>query len=446
MICTIVHTKQYARGCDHRLRRLHRPGDTRPACSPTPSSSRSRSDRTRSPAAAPAPSTRASTGTSRLRPERRGGRAPAPTLLFLCLDHAAAAAFEPPADAVVVDLSAPTACATPSLARRGTAPRPGAWSYGLPELYPPEGRLIANPGCYATAALLALGPARGRDRRTASSTPSRASPAPAARSRHSSHAGAVLENLSPYAVGEHRHAPEIAQALGFPRLLRPAPPAGAPRPARDLLRPTRAATPRARSRTRTRRAPSSASCPRASRPSSGACRARTRPRSASSPTARPDTTIVICAIDNLGKGAAGQAVQNANLALGLRETAGLRLAGCAGSTSHSAAVAARGLRRRRGVAARASAGSERQGPRARPLHRRPRRARRCSPATACRPPRWSSRGASRARRAAGRRRSTPASRTPQPASAASSTRSRRPPRPRGCSRSTPRRCSSSRPA
>jgi N-acetyl-gamma-glutamyl-phosphate reductase len=39
------------------------------------------------------------------------------------------------------------------------------------------------------------------------------------------------------------------------------------------------------------------------------------------------TTIVICALDNLGKGAAGQAVQNANLALGLDETAGLRLSG-----------------------------------------------------------------------------------------------------------------------
>ena len=38
-------------------------------------------------------------------------------------------------------------------------------------------------------------------------------------------------------------------------------------------------------------------------------------------------TIVVCALDNLGKGAAGQAVQNANLALGLDETAGLRLHG-----------------------------------------------------------------------------------------------------------------------
>jgi len=39
------------------------------------------------------------------------------------------------------------------------------------------------------------------------------------------------------------------------------------------------------------------------------------------------TAIVICALDNLGKGAAGQAVQNANIALGLDETAGLRLTG-----------------------------------------------------------------------------------------------------------------------
>ena len=40
-----------------------------------------------------------------------------------------------------------------------------------------------------------------------------------------------------------------------------------------------------------------------------------------------DRTIVICALDNLGKGAAGQALQNANLALGLDETLGLRLTG-----------------------------------------------------------------------------------------------------------------------
>ncbi len=39
--------------------------------------------------------------------------------------------------------------------------------------------------------------------------------------------------------------------------------------------------------------------------------------------------VVTCAIDNLGKGAAGQAVQNANLMLGLPETAGLSADGVA---------------------------------------------------------------------------------------------------------------------
>ena len=38
-------------------------------------------------------------------------------------------------------------------------------------------------------------------------------------------------------------------------------------------------------------------------------------------------TIVVCALDNLGKGAAGQAVQNVNLLFGFEETAGLRLSG-----------------------------------------------------------------------------------------------------------------------
>jgi N-acetyl-gamma-glutamyl-phosphate reductase len=39
--------------------------------------------------------------------------------------------------------------------------------------------------------------------------------------------------------------------------------------------------------------------------------------------------VVTSAIDNLGKGAAGQAVQNANIMLGLPETAGLSLDGIA---------------------------------------------------------------------------------------------------------------------
>ena len=44
---------------------------------------------------------------------------------------------------------------------------------------------------------------------------------------------------------------------------------------------------------------------------------------------RAGRAIVVAAIDNLGKGAAGQAIQNANLMLGLPETAGLSACGVA---------------------------------------------------------------------------------------------------------------------
>jgi N-acetyl-gamma-glutamyl-phosphate reductase len=85
-------------------------------------------------------------------------------LVFCCLEHERAAALEPPADAVVVDLSGAHRLDDPALYREWygfehpAAGSLGAWSYAIPELFPPEGPLIANPGCYATAVLLALAP------------------------------------------------------------------------------------------------------------------------------------------------------------------------------------------------------------------------------------------------------------------------------------------------
>src|SRR4051795_5709102 len=136
-------------------------------------------------------------------------------VLFLCLDNAEAAAFAPPADTVVVDLSGAHRLVDEELARAWYSAAPGAWSYGLPELFPPEGRLIANPGCYATAALLALAPLAGAVESAVVDAKSGVSGAGKSL-KPSSHAGFVLENLSPYAVGAHRHAPEIAQQLGVP--------------------------------------------------------------------------------------------------------------------------------------------------------------------------------------------------------------------------------------
>jgi N-acetyl-gamma-glutamyl-phosphate reductase len=248
-------------------------------------------------------------------------------LVFLCLDHAEAAAVEPPDDAVVVDLSGAHRLVDENEAAAWYGVAPGAWSYGLPELYPPTGRLIANPGCYATAALLALGPLAGAVDPAGVVVDAKSGVSGAGRSlKPSSHAGFVLENLSPYAVGAHRHAPELAQQLGFPVCFVP-----------HLLPVRRGllATCYLRSDEDVRGLLEAAYA--------GSRVVRVLPEGAAPELSRVQgtdaaeigvfedgatgTAIVICALDNLGKGAAGQAVQNANLALGLDETLGLRLQG-----------------------------------------------------------------------------------------------------------------------
>src|SRR3954454_721234 len=141
-------------------------------------------------------------------------------VIFLCLGHEAAAATEPPAAELVVDLSGAHRLRDASLYPEwygSDPPLPGAWSYGLPELFEPQPPLVANPGCYATAALLALAPLAGVIDHDGVVVDAKSGVSGAGRGlKASSHAGFVLENLSPYKVGSHQHAPEIGQALGFP--------------------------------------------------------------------------------------------------------------------------------------------------------------------------------------------------------------------------------------
>jgi N-acetyl-gamma-glutamyl-phosphate reductase len=246
-------------------------------------------------------------------------------VLFLCLDGDAAAAFQPPAGTVVVDLSGAHRLTDEAQALHWYGTTPGAWSYGLPELYPPQGELIANPGCYATAALLALGPLAGHIESAVVDAKSGVSGA--GRSlKASSHAGAVLENLAPYAVGAHRHAPEIAQQLGVavcfvPHLL----------PVRRGLLATCYVQTEVDVRTVLEDAYATSPVVRVLPEGVAPELSRVQSTDAAEIGVFADTAtataIVICALDNLGKGAAGQAVQNANLALGLDETAGLRLNG-----------------------------------------------------------------------------------------------------------------------
>ncbi len=246
-------------------------------------------------------------------------------VIFLCLGHEEALAFVPPADTVVVDLSGAHRLNDRALAESWYGAAPGAWSYGLPELFPSSGPLIANPGCYATAALLALAPLAGAIDSAvvdAKSGVSGAGRSPKA----SSHAGSVLENFAPYAVGAHRHAPEIAQQLGFPVCFVPH-----LLPVRRGLLATCYVQTTADARALLEAAYAESTVVRVLPEGMAPELARVQGTDAAELAVFADgatgTTIVICALDNLGKGAAGQAVQNANLALGLDETAGLRLHG-----------------------------------------------------------------------------------------------------------------------
>lgn len=95
--------------------------------------------------------------------------------------------------------------------------------YGLPELHRDairDASLVAGPGCYPTAAILALAPlAKARllgdvviDAKSGVSGAGRAA-------TQTTHYVSVDENVKPYKIGTHRHAPEIDQelsALGEP--------------------------------------------------------------------------------------------------------------------------------------------------------------------------------------------------------------------------------------
>jgi N-acetyl-gamma-glutamyl-phosphate reductase len=255
-------------------------------------------------------------------------------VVLSCLGPEQAASLEPPPDAVVVDLSGGHRLSDPALypAWYGFEhPSPealGGWSYALPELWPPGGPWIANPGCYATAALLALAPLAGAIEPHGVVVDAKSGVSGAGRAlKETSHAGFVLENLTPYRVGAHQHAPEIAQALGFPVCFVP----HLLPVRRGLLVTCYAQAVEADLRERLEDAYAEAPAVRVLPDGVVPELARVQGTDVAELAVFEDQAtgraIVVCALDNLGKGAAGQAIQNANLALGLDATAGLRLGG-----------------------------------------------------------------------------------------------------------------------
>ncbi|RKQ88864.1 N-acetyl-gamma-glutamyl-phosphate reductase [Brockia lithotrophica] len=206
--------------------------------------------------------------------------------------------------------------------------------YGLAEFAPPElsrARLVANPGCFPTAALLALLPLAkaGLLRPGSAIVDAKTGVSGAGRSPSlATHFSEVNENVRPYNVFVHRHGAEIEVYLGagpvsfvphlvpmtrgilvtaYGELVEPMTTEDlfelyrhtyAGRPFVRLLRP-------------------------GTYPETKAVQGSNFVDIGLIATADGRKAVVMAAIDNLVKGAAGQAVQNMNLRFGLPETAGL---------------------------------------------------------------------------------------------------------------------------
>jgi N-acetyl-gamma-glutamyl-phosphate reductase len=93
----------------------------------------------------------------------------------------------------------------------------GSAVYGLPELHReaiPGADLVANPGCYPTAALLALAPLAREGLISDVVIDAKSGVSGAGREpTRTTHYISADENMTPYKVEGHRHTPEIEQEL-----------------------------------------------------------------------------------------------------------------------------------------------------------------------------------------------------------------------------------------
>lgn len=154
-------------------------------------------------------------------------------MAFVCLPHRAAMSYVPQlldAGLRVVDLSADYRLTDRALYERvyeTTHTDPGNLEravYGLPELVDrrriAEADLVANPGCYPTGAILALAPLVQRSLIKPEGVVVHAASGVTGAGRGVKphlHYPEQNENYGPYAVGTHRHQPEIDQALSWVR-------------------------------------------------------------------------------------------------------------------------------------------------------------------------------------------------------------------------------------
>jgi len=279
-------------------------------------------------------------------------------IVFLALPHGESAALVArlPGHVKVVDLGADFRLGDPrAWARFYGGPYAGRWTCGLPELPGAREQIeaatrVAVPGCFATAAILALAPllARGLLRPDDIVIVAASGTSGAGRAAKPELLGSeVMGAVSAYqAGGTHRHTPEIEQALqeATERAR-----GGTPRRVTVSFTPTLAPMPRGILSTCTARLAGGASTealrqaladcysggpfvrllPEGRWPSTAATVGSNAAQLQAAADDHAGRAVIVSAIDNLGKGAAGQAVQVANLMLGLPESAGLTANGVA---------------------------------------------------------------------------------------------------------------------
>lgn len=263
--------------------------------------------------------------------------------VFLCLPHGAAmetaAAFRKQ-DKVVIDLSADFRLSDLSTYEKWYGPHTQREHleeavYGLPELYRStikKARLIANPGCYPTASTLPLYPLLKTGLVSSKGIIIDAKSGTTGAGKKLAphlHATSVMNNFMAYGVGKHRHTPEIEQVLSHaageeitlqftPHLLPVA---------RGILATVYAKIKGNRREDEFIRAlheayepePFVRVLPKGEFPDLARVRGSNYCDIGVSVDTRTGNVILISAIDNMVKGASGQAVQNMNIVYNLDE-------------------------------------------------------------------------------------------------------------------------------
>jgi len=269
-------------------------------------------------------------------------------LAFLALPHGESAALisKIPAQVKIVDLGADYRLEDASQWEKYYGGKhAGAWVYGMPELSPDQREAIkkeskvANPGCYATSISLGIAPAIAFIDASDIVIVAASGTTGAGRSAKINLIGSeVMGSLSSYKFGGvHQHTPEIEQALStvaqktakisFTPILAPMP--------RGILATITAKLTKALTTEQAHELYAKHYAneffvdllPLGQMPKTSAVNGSNKVQIQVAVDQHTDRLVVSVAIDNLGKGAAGQAIQNANLICGLSEISGLALDG-----------------------------------------------------------------------------------------------------------------------